>query len=305
MARQDVVCMMRIRNEARWIARSLARTFQVCQKVVLWDDGSNDGTEQEVLQFVTGSRDLGELSALVQCRPWGWVQKSEFGSLLPSNPFELHYLYSPFRPAVRDKQNVSESRDKNALWEYLKAQVQFRHVLCLDGDEVLSERLVQRFDKLINTMEQGVCDIFTMPFIYLWDTEAQRRTDGLYGDETMNDQGLVPRLRVPRLFTIDRITAQQLFDMRFAWLGSLGGFHCGSVPRENFQPLGKDPVGGTAAHPIVHFGYLHPADRQAKFEFYNRIDPNNEFEGCYRHIIGEPDRHAPGPVVLVPWEDTV
>jgi hypothetical protein len=61
--------------------------------------------------------------------------------------------------------------------------------------------------------------------------------------------------------------------------------------------------GGLAHDPVVHFGYLDEAERQRKYVFYNKIDPGNQVEGEYRHIIGEPDVHAPGPVELVAYKD--
>ncbi len=275
--REDWVAMMRIRNEERWINRSLERTFEVCKTVVILDDGSDDFTANEALEAV-GDLALDE-------------EKDEYVSL--DGERVLHYILSPFRPAVREMENVSEIRDKNFLWSYTKTRVNFKHVLCLDGDEMLSREAIRQWPTVEECLVSGTADVLTIPFIYLWDSETQRRVDGLYGDASDG-----PRLRFPRIFTISRVTPDKLFDMRFEWKGTRGGFHCGSIPQEGFSFSGA-----VANVPVVHFGYLPAELRQQKYEFYTSIDPNNEFEGRYLHIIGQPDRHAPGPVQLVPWED--
>lgn len=283
--REDWVCMMRCRHEERWIRRSLERTFEVCKTVILLDDGSeNDLMWQESMRSVLqGPLHRGSTPEIVS---------STFHS---SGPRQLHYLSSPFRPAVREKEAVSEIRDKNFLWSYAKARANFTHVLCLDGDEMLSKEAIRQWPRIEEVLENGTADVLTIPFIYLWDSESQRRVDGLYGDDGRDG---LPRLRFPRIFTIRRVSEEKLFDMRFSWQGTKGGFHCGSIPQEGFGFSG-----GVVAAPVVHFGYIDEALRQRKFVFYNTIDPHNKFEGEYRHIIGQPDQHAPGPVQSVSWED--
>lgn len=289
--RDDVVCMMRIRNEERWIARSLERTFQVAKTVVIFDDGSTDNTFGQALHasfpvFGTGVDEL----------PLGTVEVHS------SSSRELHYMRSPFRPAVNELEAVSEIRDKNVLWSYIKAQIKFKHVLCLDGDEMLSRDAVRHFDEAITLLEEG-SDITPIPFVYLWNDEQHRRVDGIYG----NLKDGFPKLRFPRLFTIMRVEPYDLYAMRFEWnLGHrqgrkiLGGFHCGSVPQESFIPKNQGVV---YPYPIIHFGYLEQTDRQRKFEWYNQIDPGNQWEGEYKHMIEVPNIHAPGPTILEPFED--
>jgi hypothetical protein len=60
---------------------------------------------------------------------------------------------------------------------------------------------------------------------------------------------------------------------------------------------------------IIHYGYLCKEDRLRKYEMLNRVDPGNEAEDCYRHIVqGDvPEvpasavlRHA-GPLQLAPY----
>jgi glycosyltransferase involved in cell wall biosynthesis len=281
--------MMRIRNEERWIQEVLSKTFGAVQTIVVLDDGSDDHTKDECIAACGGLIDMHEDGAIQVYQ----------GKETPAGDRNiLHFIKSPFRPAARESQAVSEIRDKNFLWEYCKSKVLFRHMLCLDGDEVPSQAFIRDFSQIIGWLEKQV-DVVSIPFIYLWDSNAQRRVDGIYG----NLADGYPRLRFPRLFTIDRITADQLHIMRFSWEGSKGGFHCGSIPRENFRPNGVEPTSAVFARPLIHYGYRDDSDRRRKYAFYNQIDPGNKFEGEYKHIIGEPNVHAPGQVALIPWSD--
>ena len=281
MSRERTVCMMRVRNEARWIARSLDRTFEVARTVVLFDDGSTDETLREARR--TAATGLARV---------------------------LHVLPSPFRTfsrpvsPVRERETVNEVRDKNVLWFFAKAHVDFDHVLCLDGDEILSKQAVSEFGRVWKLLNDGT-DVVSLPFLYLWNDEAQRRVDGIYGDDADGQ----PVIRHARIFTVQRLTADELYDTYFAW-DQAGCFHCGSIPatrgeRAAGQRGGQGRSGICLPLPVMHMGYLEDAERRRKFEFYNRLDPHNRSEGEYRHIIGEPDLHAPGPVELRSWRDEV
>jgi glycosyltransferase involved in cell wall biosynthesis len=324
MSRDRTVCMMRIKNEARWLGRNLERTWQVCGKVVLWDDGSTDGTEKAALEScrpragswlanlrpIPGSPMMDDLNgrALLYTEEilrWvpsnGWVAKG----MTSWGPAELHFLKSPYTAMVRSKMRRNELRDKNCLWWYVKGAIDFDYVLCLDGDEVLSKKALAAFGEMWAWLSSGSCDWITLPFIYLWDSEDLRRIDGIYGDRTNPVDPPVdgsPKLRFPRFFSIRRLDEQQLYDTRFHWLGTRGGLHCGSIPQEGFHQI--KPISLHALHAyVLHYGYLDDPLRKTKFTMYNEIDPNNQFEGYYMHIIGEPNALAPGPVQLVPWAD--
>lgn len=304
--RDRTACMMRIRNEIRWIFRSLHRTFQVAKRIVILDDGSTDATVAECIQacLCCDEETSRQLAAAHQLESPLIIKRVVDEQVIN----ELHVIRSPFRPEARPRQGVSEIRDKNLLWEYAKSRVLFRHMLCLDGDEVISKAFITNWPRVVEALEGGI-DKIQVPFIYFWDSDTQIRVDGIYG--TLADGQ--PRLRFPRLFTIDRLSEDRLFDCRFTWEGTKGGFHCGSIPMENYRPTRKDEqtgevkelesITGFYACPVLHYGYRDDIDRYRKYVFYNTIDAGNAFEGFYKHIIGEPNQHAPGPVQLIPWKE--
>lgn len=284
--RDQTACMMRVRNESRWIRRSLERTFQVAKTVVLWDDGSEDETIAEALATVI---------------PDSKIFKGQSPFAVCYNDRALHVISSPFRQyVVRPKEAVNEIRDKNCLWAYCKSSVEFTYMLCLDGDEVLSLEAIREWPRAIEQMVSS--DILHLPFIYVWDAENVRRVDGIYGDVPSASPPYA-KLNFPRLFTIERLTVGQLFDTCFMWFGTQGSMHCGSIPRQNFRPYETEPKSAFIRLPVVHLGYIDEELRRRKYEFYNRVDPGNQAEGEYKHIIGLPDVHAPGPLEFVPWED--
>ena len=296
--RDRVVMMARVKDEARWIGRCLASVWPVAATVVLWDDGSTDGTGHAAVQAVPGpSRFHFDHGAVVIVESLS----SDVG------PCALHLLASLFtRPvAGREVERVNEIRDKNMLWAYVKVATAGDVILCLDGDEALSRRAQHVLPELIAWMVDDPvgADILVLPFVYLWDADDRQRVDAIYG--WRDAERTVKRLAFPRVFSLTRSTPLDRFNQCFRWEGNPGGFHCGSIPNEAYWPRGRgnEPLRLYADAPVIHFGYRDAADRRRKYEFYNRIDPHNQTEGEYRHIIGEPNVHAPGPVELAPWED--
>lgn len=293
-SRDQTVAMLRVKNEERFITRCLTSIFQVCKTIVIFDDGSSDDTEISALQTLYGAdyQRIMESNEEVQFeqeikKPFGWIfSYNDSQDILRV----LHFIKSPFTDAVREKERTNEVRDKNFLWAYVKTCIDAKHILAMDGDEMLSKALIRHWQEAINLLENGI-DVLAFPFIFLWDGENQRRIDGGYADE-----------QHPRLFTIKRQTEQDLFNQHFAWQGNAGGFHCGSIPRESFSPNGK-LANKVFRYPIVHFGYIDDSIRQRKFQFYSRIDPNNKAEGEYLHIIGQRNCHQLGDVKLAQWED--
>ena len=270
--RDKTACMMRVRNEQRWIRRSLEQTFKVARTVVVFDDGSTDGTLGECI----GSMGL----SACPTSPIGGILVVEHEDK------ELHYISSPFRNrVVREKESVNEVRDKNLLWYYVKSSIECQYVLCLDGDEVLSNRSVREFDKAWNALRTQ--ERISLPFVFLWGSEDSMRVDGVYAS-----------IWHARMFALAGTSPDELYGSHFD-TGISGGFHCGSIPGGLRDPAATFCV--AVDLPIVHYGYIDDSIRKRKFEFYNKIDPNNMGEGGYRHIIGESNHRAPGPVRLEPY----
>ena len=175
-------------------------------------------------------------------------------------------------------EGVDEVRDKNFLLRHILAQDP-EWALWIDGDEVLEKRAVAAF-----AAEQANAQVcaYSMQVLYFWDSLNKIRVDGVYA-----------RFARPSLF---RVRGQG--PLMFAATGVGGNFHCGNVPQ------GLQGLTVMSGARIKHYGYLDREERQRKYEFYNRIDPNNESEDCYRHIIETPGaRHAPGPTQLVRYQD--
>jgi len=190
--------------------------------------------------------------------------------------------------------------DKVILWRFVKATVDFDYILCLDGDEILTLAAIRNWSSAIEQMRSGI-DILHIPFLYAWDAEDRRRVDGIYGDIPGSS---FAKLNFPRLFTILRLNEHSLYNSTFQWHGTQWSLHGGSVPRQNFRPLGAEPTSGNAHLPVLHLGYVSEELRQRKFIFYNAQDPANDAEGRYEHIVGRSDIHAPGPLEFVSWSDT-
>lgn len=262
--------MMRVRNEGRWIRRSLERTFEVAKTVVIFDDHSTDATKDEALQAISGCVQLPD-----RIRE---IREGASAESLSIHGKQCHLTYrcSPFLD------DTDEVRDKNFLWEIV-CSFKFRAVLCLDGDEMLSREAIRKFPEALDRLENGGASVIVMPFVYLWDGEDRRRIDGVYND-----------IRHARLFTVDR--APNYREARFFARGR-AGFHCGSIPENlNNGHIGMDM-------PVIHFGYIDAPLRHKKLAFYTALDPDNEGEGYYKHIVGDPNHLAPGPLRLVEYID--
>ena len=213
----NIVGLMRIKNEARWITRSIVSMQQLCDRIIILDDHSTDGTP-----------DL--------CRA--------AGAEVTINPSTI----------------LDESTDKDLLLR-LAAPCNPSWACMIDGDEVLVG--AERLRKVLEAAGPALTT-FSLRFLYLWDREDQVRVDGNYNPARSRRQG------------IWRFVPGQIF-MRTRYGGN---FHCGSVPRPF---LGKGVF--TDAATILHYGYLDRAERLRKYEWYNRIDPGNDYENGYKHFV--------------------
>jgi glycosyltransferase involved in cell wall biosynthesis len=283
------MCFYRVKNEQRFIRRSLERTWQVCSRVVIFDDGSTDSTRQECIYSIPEVQNFTYRGFEHDDQTFKVFIATGEGK---AGAQTLHWIDSPY---LRAELRVNEVRDKNAAWAYIKATLNLEYVLALDGDEILSLQAIRRFPEMLAMLDAGV-DVISLGFVYLWDREDQQRADALYGNA--RDGG--KRFRQPRLFTTKRLTPDQLKRSGFQnRMNNPAGFHCGSV----VSPLAERPPKFVNCE-IVHWGYFDDELRRKKYEFYRRLDPSGEGMGHgYDHVIGKSNVLAPGPVMLIPFED--
>lgn len=209
-----IIGALRVKNEARWIMKAIRSIQPICERILVFDDHSTDGTPHF-------------------CQPLQGVR----------------VIRSPF-------EGLDEARDKTLLVDKIAEYWGRQWVLMIDGDEELANLLQQPL-----YMSDGA-PAYTFRIAYLWDREDQERVDGVYANLTR-----------PSLFDLSRT------DGVFQSTGNGGNFHCFNVPTDL---LGKSRPSGAV---LKHYGYLHRADRLKKYEFYNRLDPNNEAEDFYRHVV--------------------
>lgn len=236
----NVLGLMRVKNESRWIRQSIESQLTICSKVVVLDDHSTDDTRDIVRSF------------------------GEKKTMLVESPFE----------------GVSEGRDKRYLLD-LAIVNNPDWALWIDGDEVLEKKAAEIFsDELTHPTAW-----YSLRVLYFWDGLDKVRTDGVYA-----------RLARPSLF---RVRGQDATRLHFPVGNGAADLHNGGN-----CPQGLVGAGYLSRARIKHYGYLDREERQRKYDFYNRIDPGNVGEDCYRHIIEVPGAiHAPGPTVLENWTE--
>jgi glycosyltransferase involved in cell wall biosynthesis len=181
---------------------------------------------------------------------------------------------SPFR-------GLNEARDKNFLLkEIIRANPEW--VLWIDGDEVLEKTGP---DNLKLAAENGrTVAAYYIRIAYLWHDPQHVRVDGIFG-------------KFKRL-SFFRLKDQPVRRLHFPSSGRGGNFHCGNVPAGLVGEYRELPVR------MKHYGYMTKEQRQAKYSWYSRIDPNNQCEDNYRHLAEiRGARFAPGPLRIIPWTE--
>lgn len=158
-------------------------------------------------------------------------------------------------------QGIDEARDKDyllgAIWTACGAQLS-DWVLMIDGDEELHQADIPA---VIRGASSGAIAL-SFHVVYLWDREDQIRVDRWYKE---NRRG-----------SMFRLTSR---DLSFVRTAHGGNFHCSNTPWALYNQ--QVPIQAR----LLHYGYLHKADRVRKYEWYNRIDPNNPNEDGYRHMV--------------------
>jgi glycosyltransferase involved in cell wall biosynthesis len=172
----------------------------------------------------------------------------------------LNVLESPF-------ENLDEARDKNWLYDWIIQEYETREgrycwpdwLLCIDGDEELAPGGTEIIRQTCGKTDK---DALSLRIIYLWNTPNQVRVDGVYGD-----------FRRPSMF---RVINPAFRFQTTPWNGNL---HCSSIPQELIHGFGKCEA------KLLHYGYMDAGRRMMKWNWYNTIDPGNEAEDCYLHMI--------------------
>lgn len=179
-------------------------------------------------------------------------------------------------------EGLDETRDKTYLLDCAIADDWADYLIAIDGDEELHKNSPERIRRLCEESQPLAASLRIM---YLWDTEDQWRADGVYG-----------RFYRPSIFRM--MTGRR----EFVGTTANGNLHCTNVPYSLIEHSVITDIR------LLHWGYFDSQLRAKKHEYYNRVDPLNEREDFYRHIIqGDPfgplpsDRllHA-GPLQLAP-----
>ena len=187
---------------------------------------------------------------------------------------------------------LDESRDKSWLLERIMNCVSDMWltggesspywVLAIDGDEVLAPGGA---DAIKIAVRDTPYHAFKLPIVYLWDSMNTKRVDGVYRNFAR-----------PSLF---RLMNRAFQFQKTPWGGN---FHCSSIPQE----LLHHAHATCGAAPLLHLGYMDREDRMRKYRWYTTMDPNNEMEDNYRHIVQGDVAEVPadmrllhaGPLVL-------
>jgi glycosyltransferase involved in cell wall biosynthesis len=161
---------------------------------------------------------------------------------------------------------LNECRDKDWLLEQVKAACSPDWILMPDGDEELAAGSCPKILQVLSG--NPPVDCFSLRFLYLWDSIDTVRLDGVYG--SMGRQSLF------------RANSNLKFRSYYEGEGENHnhvGLHCSNAPG----------LGGMVVAPLnvflLHYGYLHKADRIRKYEWILSIDPMNEQEDFYRHSV--------------------
>lgn len=221
--------MLRIKDEARWIRRVIRSIQPLCERIFVFDDHSTDGTP--------------EICEELGCT----VYRSHF------------------------PETTNETRDKNWLLRQVWKEVNplqrgpgSQHwILSIDGDEEMEPGGLEIIRR--STVDPSTHALVTR-IVYLWDSEDQIRTDGIYG-------------RFKRASAFRMVSPIHAFGDPRKRDRAQSNFHCGSVPWE-LMSQAKD-----CGARLLHYGYLHREDRIRKYEWYNAKDPKNKVEDEYRHVV--------------------
>ena len=147
-------------------------------------------------------------------------------------------------------------------------------IFSLDADEVIEQRVTRaHLDRLMSHPDPMV-RAWDVSWLNHWDSPRLVRHDRPWGDGGT----YTTAMHGYRLFRVCKASPRRILA------GTANGLHCGNVP--DHDPAAKRVAGLR----IRHLGYLQPADRQRKFDRYQKLDPNPDAVltgGGYGHLVNE------------------
>ena len=148
----------------------------------------------------------------------------------------------------KDDQAFVEAESRNRVLQMAYS----RHpdwIWCFDHDEIPSDFLIRNFDKLVNPTNPEIF-LWTFPIVQLWNTEHQRRVDGLWGQFWQGRMfRALPGLKIQN---------------------NNNQIHCGSHPTFPSENVGLVP------YKIIHYGNVDSTYRKKKWERYTKIDTDKD-----------------------------
>ncbi len=242
--------MLRIKNEARWIQSVIELIYPLCHRIFILDDHSTDETVKICRYFPNVTVYNSPFDTLDESRDKNWL----YGKVIDAYPSDFTGVHWP-------------------QW-----------LLCIDGDEILDKRDVSElFRLMIDTDALAL----RMKIIYLWNSTAYRRVDGVYRG-----------FNRPSVFRI----INPSFKFQSTPWGNGANFHCSSIPQDLLYQARETSVR------LNHMGYMLKEDRIRKWEWYNSIDPVNPTEGYdpryperknYPHIVQGDVPEVPAEAILM------
>lgn len=189
---------------------------------------------------------------------------------------QVRVFPSPFPDTGRDK-----ARDKNFIYAQVRkvcAQDFVNEsspywVLAIDGDEVLPKGAAEVIRKEVGSGEQPHSWAFQV--LYLWDSDTRVRYDRVYN-----------KIFRPSLFRV----INPIFVFNNTPFG--GNSHCPNVPQDLIHGNRVSRV------KLKHYGYRDKERRIRKWMEYIQVDPGNEGEDWYRHVVQGDVPSIPSEAVL-------
>jgi glycosyltransferase involved in cell wall biosynthesis len=223
-----VACMIRAKNEGRWIARAIRSVKPLCHDdVYVMEDGSIDDT-------VVRAMDAG-----------------------------AHVVDSPFVG-----RGLDERRDKNWFLKHVKNACKPDWIIMIDGDEELEPGGCDKIRAVLET--NPPVDCFSVRFLYFWDSFRTIRVDGVYN-------GMMRQ----SVFRADSDLEFKSFYEGDGKNTNHVGLHVSNAPGLGNKTLRVAPLNVF----LYHYGYVHKMDRIRKYNWITKLDPDNEAEDFYLHMI--------------------